>query len=127
MGSQQTYLLLPCHQRRDFWLLQSPQSILSGVHSRICPGESFHRCPPCTIHNPAHQNSPCQKDNAECPGRQCRAGESVWACASGSSQAFHSLLVLCVSPCTLVPFPYKMSIAIVCQGIAALCPSTTWK
>ena len=80
------YLLIPCHQHRDFWLQRSPQSILSGVHSRICPGESSHRCPPCTIHSPAHRSSPCQKDSAECSRKQCQAGVSTQTWASDSSQ-----------------------------------------
>lgn len=88
------YLLLPCHQHRDFWLQRSPQSILSGVHSRICPGGSSHRCPPCTIHSPAHRSSPWQKDSAECSRKQCQAGASTWTWASDSSQGFHNSLEL---------------------------------
>lgn len=50
-----------CSHVINIVLAQRSQSILSGVHSRICPGGSSHRCPPCTIHSPAHEAVPDRK------------------------------------------------------------------
>lgn len=111
MGSQQTYLWLPCHPRRDFWLPQCPQSILSGAHSRLCPGESFHRCPPCTTHSPAHQSSPCQRDEAECPGNRARWGGHA---GLGIQLPRCPFLTSALTPGASVSFPYKTRIATTC-------------
>lgn len=114
MSSQQTYLLLPCHRRRDFWLPQSPQSILSGAHSRICPGESFRHCPPCTTHSPARQSSPCQRDNRESSGKRCQAeGHVGWGLRQHSKAP---LPVRVVVPWACASFPCKRRIAVTCQG-----------
>ena len=122
----QTYLLPPCHRHRDFWLQQSPRSILSGAHSRICPGGSCHRCPPCTIHNPARQSSPCQKDDAECCRRRCQEGESTrpWAQAALGRAMTHCRMLRLLE--LSVPFLIKGGGQQSARGSPVLCPSTTW-